>query len=38
MRKLPRSPWLTALLLLLSGLVISYLSLSLSGQGEVNWG
>ena len=38
MRKLPRSPWLTALLLLLTGLVIGFLALSLSGQGEVTWG
>ncbi|MBQ2926492.1 MAG: hypothetical protein IJE03_06660 [Ruminiclostridium sp.] len=38
MRKLPRSPWLTAFLLLLAGLVISFLALSLSGQGEVTWG
>ena len=38
MRNFTRSPWRTALLLLLTGLVISGFALSLSGQGEVSWG
>ena len=38
MRKFTRSPWLTAFLLLLVGILYTALSLSLSGQGEVTWG
>ena len=38
MRKFTRSPWLTALLLLLVGITYSLLALSLSGQGDITWG
>ena len=38
MRNFTRSPWRTAFLLLLTGLVIGGFALSLSGQGEVSWG
>lgn len=38
MRKFNRSPWFTALLLLAAGVAYSFLSLSLSGQGEITWG
>ena len=37
-KQLPRSPWLTAGLLLAVGLVFSGISLALSHRGEISWG
>lgn len=33
-----KNPWLTLVLLVITGLVYSALSLALSGQGEISWG